>query len=86
MESWMFKLTEQIRSIVGEDKLPHYQTVVLPGIIADFHGMLMKAPANKQVEEEYFMEDGSMKILLRGTKDRSGKCRIIAAEVRQCQI
>ena len=79
----MIKLSEEIKAAVGEKKLPHYQTVILPQIIADFHGMLKKSSANDQVEEEYCMEDGSMKILLRGTKDKAGKCSIISAAVKQ---
>jgi hypothetical protein len=33
-------------------------------------------------EDEYCMEDVSMKILFDGIKDKSGKRRIISAEVR----
>ena len=83
MEPWMIKLTEEIKAAVGDKKLPHYQTVILPQIIADFHGMLNKASVNDRVEEEYCMEDGSMKILLCGTKDKTGKCSITSAAVQR---
>ena len=81
MEAWMQELTEQIEKKVGKKKLPHYQTVILPQIMADFYKMLKEAQNGKHVREEYRIEDGSMTIILEGNRDRSGH-RITRAEAR----
>ena len=81
MESWIQKLNEQIEKKIGKQKLPHYQTVVLPQITADFYKMLKDAPIGKTVREEYRMEDASMTIILEGERDRNGS-RILRAEAR----
>ena len=81
MEVWMQKLNEQIEKKIGLNKLPHYQTVILPQITADFYKMLKEAPIGKIICEEYCMEDASMTIILEGEKYRNG-LRILKAEVR----
>lgn len=74
MELWMQKLTEQIEKKMGKQKLTHYQTVILPQIMADFYNMLKKAPLGELVSEEYRMEDASMTIILEGRRNHSGSC------------
>ena len=81
MEVWMQELNEQIEKKIGEQKLPHYQTMILPQITADFYKMLKEAPIGEVVREEYRMEDASMTIILEGERDRSGS-RILRAEAR----
>ena len=81
MELWMQELNEQIEKKIGEQKLPHYQTMILPQITADFYKMLKEAPIGKVVREEYRMEDASMTIILEGERDRNGS-RILRAEAR----
>ncbi len=81
MEYWMKKLTEQIEKKTGKQKLLHYQTVILPQIMADFYNMLKKAPLGELVSEEYRMEDASMTIILEGKRDHSGSS-ISRAEVK----
>ena len=81
MEVWIEKFNEQIEKKIGKQKLPHYQTVVLPQITADFYKMLKDAPIGKTVREEYRMEDASMTIILEGERGRSGS-RILRAEAR----
>lgn len=81
MEAWMQNLTGQIENKTGKQKLPHYQTVILPQITADFYKMLKEAPMGKLVREEYRMEDESMTIILEGKKDRNGPA-ILRADVR----
>lgn len=75
----MQKLIEQIEKKTGKQKLPHYQTVILPQITADFYKMLKEAPIGKTIREEYHMEDASMTIILEGERSRNG-FRIIRAE------
>ena len=77
----MQELNEQIEKKIGEKKLPHYQTMILPQITADFYKMLKEAPIGKVVREEYRMEDASMIIILEGERDRNGS-RILRAEAR----
>ncbi|MCR5357046.1 MAG: hypothetical protein K6E63_06550 [Lachnospiraceae bacterium] len=81
MEHWMQKLTDQLEKKVGNQKLLHYQTVILPQITADFYNMLKKAPIGELVREEYRMEDASMTIILEGKRDHSGAA-ISKTEVR----
>jgi hypothetical protein len=81
MEVWMQELNEQIEKKIGKQKLPHYQTMILPQIAADFYKMLKEAPIGKVVREEYRMEDASMTIILEGERDRNGS-RILRAEAR----
>ena len=81
MEVWIEKFNEQIEKKIGKQKLPHYQTMILPQITADFYKMLKEAPIGKIVREEYRMEDASMTIILEGERDRSGS-RILRAETR----
>ena len=81
MEVWMQELNEQIEKKIGEQKLPHYQTMILPQITADFYKMLKEAPIGKVIREEYRMEDASMTIILEGERDRNGS-RILRAEAR----
>ena len=77
----MQELNEQIEKKIGKQKLPHYQTMILPQIAADFYKMLKEAPIGKVVREEYRMEDASMTIILEGERDRNGS-RILRAEAR----
>ena len=81
MESWIQELNEQIEKKIGKQMLPHYQTMILPQVTADFYKMLKEAPIGKVVREEYRMEDASMTIILEGERDRSGS-RILRAEAR----
>ncbi|MBR5406027.1 MAG: hypothetical protein IK111_00145 [Lachnospiraceae bacterium] len=81
MEVWMQELNEQIEKKIGEQKLPHYQTMILPQITADFYKMLKEATIGKIVREEYRMEDASMIIILEGERNRNGS-RILRAEAR----
>ena len=81
MEVWMQELNEQIEKKIGEKKLPHYQTMILPQITADFYKMLKEATIGKIVREEYRMEDASMIIILEGERNRNGS-RILRAEAR----
>ena len=81
MEVWIEKLNEQIEKKIGKQKLPHYQTMILPQITADFYKMLKEAPIGKVIREEYRMEDASMTIILEGERDRNGS-RILRAEAR----
>ena len=81
MEVWIQELNEQIEKKIGKQKLPHYQTMILPQITADFYKMLKEAPIGKIVREEYRMEDASMTIILEGERNRSGS-RILRAEAR----
>ena len=81
MEVWIEKFNEQIEKKIGKQKLPHYQTMILPQITADFYKMLKEAPIGKVVREEYRMEDASMTIILEGERDRNGS-RILRAEAR----
>ena len=77
----MQKLISEIRDAVGDGKAAHYETVILPNIVMDFFGMLQRSDAGLPVSEEYCMEDGSMKIMLSGTKDSKGKCKVTKAEI-----
>ena len=72
----MTELLENIEKIIGRDKMPHYQTVVLPQILMDFNKQLQNAPADQIVSEEYRMEDNSLTIRITGTKDNKGKCTV----------
>ena len=81
MEVWIQELNEQIEKKIGKQKLPHYQTMILPQITADFYKMLKEAPIGKIISEEYRMEDASMTIILEGERGRSGS-RILRAEAR----
>ena len=81
MEVWIEKLNEQIEKKIGKQKLPHYQTMILPQITADFYKMLKEATIGKIVREEYRMEDASMIIILEGERNRNGS-RILRAEAR----
>jgi hypothetical protein len=81
MESWMISLTDQIENKIGKQRLPHYRTVILPQITADFYKMLKSAPIGKLIKEEYCMEDASMTIVLEGERNRMG-CRIIGVDVK----
>ena len=71
METWMQELIKQIENRAGRERAAHYQTVILPQIIADFYGMLKDAPIGKPVREDYRMEDASMTISLEGERKRS---------------
>ena len=77
----MQELNEQIEKKIGKQKLPHYQTMILPQITADFYKMLKEAPIGEIVREEYRMEDASITIILEGERNRSGS-RILRAEAR----
>lgn len=68
----------ELRLAVGDKKIFHYQTVVLPSIFADFHKMLKNSAAGETVKEEYKMEDGSFSVLLEG---KGGK--IISAKIKR---
>ncbi len=81
MELWMQKLTEQIEKKIGNENLPHYQTMILPQITADSYNMLKKAPLGELISEEYRMEDASMTIILEGRRNHSGSS-ISRAEVK----
>ncbi|MCR5000448.1 MAG: hypothetical protein K6A71_01480 [Lachnospiraceae bacterium] len=72
METWMQELIIQIENRAGAERAAHYQTVILPQIIADFYRMLKDAPIGKPVREDYRMEDASMTIILEGERKRSG--------------
>ncbi len=72
METWMQELIKQIENRAGAERAVHYQTVILPQIIADFYGMLKDTPIGKPVREDYRMEDASMTIILEGERKRSG--------------
>lgn len=80
MESWMQELLRQIEEKAGKEKTAHYQTVILPQIIADFYKMLNNAPVGELVREDYHMEDESMTIIFEGERKRSGFA-ILKAEV-----
>ena len=77
----MQKLAEQLEKKKGKNELPHYQTVILPQITADFYKMLKESPMGKLVREEYRTEDASMTIILEGERNRNG-IRILRTEVR----
>ncbi len=68
MEVWMKNLLADIERIAGPAKLSHYQVMILPQILADFHKMLTDQPAGKSIREQYRMEDGSMEIELVGSR------------------
>lgn len=78
----MQNLKNDIRKTVGDDRVAHYETVILPNIVMDFYGMLQKSKNGSSVSEEYRMEDSSFKIMLSGMKDSRGKCTVTKAEVR----
>lgn len=81
MEAWMENLTKQIENKIGKQKLPHYLTVIIPQITADFYKMLKAAPIDQSVREEYCMEDASMTIVMEGLRNREG-CKIVRAEAK----
>lgn len=72
MESWMQELIKQIENSTGAERAAHFQTVILPQIIADYYRMLKEAPIGKPIREDYRMEDASMTITLEGNRNRSG--------------
>ena len=79
----MQKLNREIREIVGEDQLSHYQVTVLPRIFADFHKMLTGQPLHKSIKEQYRMENGKMEIELSGVKKADGVVEILDAKARR---
>ncbi len=80
MEPWMERFTKQLEEKVTGDKIAHYQTVIMPQVIADFMKMLNDTPAGQIVREEYRMEDSSLTIRLEG-KRIGNRCEITKTEV-----
>ncbi|MCR4694725.1 MAG: hypothetical protein K5773_05350 [Pseudobutyrivibrio sp.] len=57
------------RAISSAKNLPdskHLEAVVIPRIMADFIGMLMKAKPEETVEETYYIEGTTNGIILQG--------------------
>ncbi len=79
----MQKLNQEIKDIVGKGQLVHYQVIVLPQILADFHKMLKARPVNQITKEQYRMENGKMEIEITGVKKADADVKILDANARR---
>ncbi len=66
------KIIAELDGIYGKGKGLEIYTTIMPGIIADFTGILNKARPGAVIKEEYGLEDKKAVVYVRGTKQKTG--------------
>lgn len=66
------QLIEELNTIYGPVQAGKIFRTVMPGIFADFSGMLRTSAAGVQVREEYRVDDGSAVIVMSGERRKDG--------------
>lgn len=72
---WMNALQDELGRIYGTQEGLRISWTIVPGILGDFRGMLVKAAAGRTVREVYRMEDGRADLKLEGRAVQKGSDR-----------
>ena len=72
-------IIKQLDQIYGPGRGFSVCNTIMPGILADFNKMLKNAPVDREISEEYRLEDGKGVIHVKGIRQNDGK---ISTDIR----
>ncbi len=67
--SWIEKARQAFSAVYGAKKGPAVCGAVIPGIMGDFRGMLLRADAGVVIREDYRTDDRKTEIHIEGRRD-----------------
>ena len=68
----MDDIIKQLDQIYGPGRGFSVCNTIMPGILADFNKMLKNAPVDREISEEYCLEDMKASILVKGKRKSNG--------------
>ncbi|MCR4867954.1 MAG: hypothetical protein K5889_00565 [Lachnospiraceae bacterium] len=72
--TWRESLLKEIEEKLGEDKARHFDTAILPNIVADFIREMKKGKG--MVSETYHLDDGSFSVVISGSSPENIKAKL----------